>query len=196
MAWGIYSAEAFPKWDVENGCMVDYRQSLGVQVILHAKTWTTLEDFYTITRYESWIDAAGEGKEAIITGKQVAERMTGDFRLRGIGCCDMNKATDAEKEKIATDCDAQNMKYRRMFIDRFEQQFRTKTQGGPGRWTPTSYEDECYKLHGLKPPDVVQKAPEHREQDVKIIKESVDPEILQQLVQAEVERQRMAQLKR
>jgi hypothetical protein len=54
MAWSVFSAEDFPKWDEDNTCMTDYRQALGVQVILKAGQWTKLEDFYKLTRWESW----------------------------------------------------------------------------------------------------------------------------------------------
>lgn len=184
--WAIYSAEDFPKFDQENNCQTDYRQALGVQVILHAGKWTPLQDFYSIVRYQNWMDAAGEGTENIVTGRQIAERLAGDFRLRGIGCCDMNNSTDEQRTAIAKACDEQNMKYRRMFIDRFEQQFRVKSQGGPGRWVPTAYEDECYRMHGLKPPDVVQRAPEERKTEVQIIESKIDPEMIAALVAAEV----------
>lgn len=189
MGWSVYSTEDFPKWDSENGCMCDYLQGLGVQVILKAGQWTHLEDFYKHVRYESWVDAAGDGRESITTGQQVAERLQGDFRLRGVRCANLDKITDAEREAIEAQSKEQNYKLRRMFVDRFEQQFRTKMQGGPGRWLPNTYEAECYKLLGLKPPDTVRKETEERPaQPAVIIKESVDPEMLAQLVAAEVAR--------
>jgi len=76
---------------------------------------------------------------------------------------------------------------RRKFVDRFEQQFRSKMQGGPGRWLPNTYEAECYKVLGLKPPDTVQKAEvEQRGQQVQIIEQKIDPDMLAALVAAEV----------
>jgi hypothetical protein len=187
MSWSVYSAEDFPKWDEENGCMCDYRQALGVQVILKAGQWTKLEDLYRHVRYESWIDAAGEGRESVVLGKEVALRLEGDFRTKGIACADLDKITDEERVGLEKKANEANLKMRRMFVDRFEQQFRTKMQGGPGRWLPNAYEAECYKILGLKPPDTVQKAPEERQPQV-VIKESVDPELLAQLVAAEVAR--------
>src|SRR5207253_5204739 len=162
MPWAIYSCEEYPKWDADNNCMTDYRQALGVQVILHAHAWTELEDFYKHVRYESWVDAAGEGREAVISGRQVAERMAGDFHLRGIACANLDKISKEEKAAIEKAAEERNLKFRRMFVDRFEQQFRTKSQGGPGRWTPNTYEAECYKILGLTPPDVVQRIPEQK----------------------------------
>lgn len=187
MPWSVFSAEDFPKWDEDNGCWCDYRQSLGVQVILKQGQWTQLDEFYRHTRYESWIDAAGEGREAVVTGREVAERMTGDYRTKGIVGADLSKTTDAQREKLETEATAANLKMRRMFVDRFEQQFRTKMQGGPGRWLPNSYEAECYKMLGLKPPDTVQKDTSNQpQQPAVVIKESVDPELLAQLVAVEV----------
>lgn len=186
MSWSVYSAEDFPKWDDENGCMCDYRQALGVQVILKAGQWTALEDFYRHVRFESWIDAAGEGRESIVTGKEVALRLEGDFRTKGIACADLAKITDAERETIEKRAGEANLKTRRAFVDRFEQQFRTKMQGGPGRWLPNSYEAECYKILGLKPPDTVQKAETEQRSQVQVIEQKIDPEYLQQLVAAEV----------
>lgn len=189
MPWSVYSSEDFPKWDSENGCQCDYLQALGVQVILRAGKWTHLEDFYKHVRYESWVDAAGDGRESITTGQQVAERLHGDFRLRGVRCANLDKITDSEREAIEVDSKQVNLKLRRMFVDRFEQQFRTKMQGGPGRWLPNPYEAECYQLLGLKPPDTVQKQTEERvAQPAVVIKESVDQELLAQLVAAEVAR--------
>jgi len=185
--WSVFSSEDHPKWDADNGCMCDYLQALGVQVILKAGQWTHLEDFYKHVRFESWVDAAGDGRESITTGQQVAERLQGDFRLRGIRCANLEKITDEEREKIEADSKQQNLKLRRMFVDRFEQQFRTKMQGGPGRWLPNTYEAECYQILGLKPPDTVQKAEtEHRSQEVRIIEQKIDPETLAALVAAEV----------
>ncbi len=185
MGWSIYSAEDYPKWDEDNNCMCDYRQALGVQVILKAHQWTELEDFYKHVRYESWVDAAGEGREAIVTGKEVALRMAGDFATRGIAAANLDKTSAAEKKDIETKAEERNLKMRRMFVDRFEQQFRSKTQGGPGRWTPNTYEAECYKILNLTPPEVVQRIPEQKQSQV-IIEQKIDPELLQAMVQAEL----------
>jgi hypothetical protein len=189
MSWSVYSPEDFPKWDEENNCMTDYRQALGVQVIFKAHQWTKLEDFYRHVRYESWVDAAGEGRESIVTGKQLAERLVGDFGSRGLAMADLDKTSDANREKIEKAGEERNMKHRRLFIDRFEQQFRSKMQGGPGRWVPNTYEAECYKLHGLKAPETVTKAPEIREQQQVVIEQKVDPEYLAMLVAAEIAKQ-------
>jgi hypothetical protein len=188
MSWSIYSPENYPKWDEDNNCMTDYRQSLGVQVILHAHQWTALEDFYKHVRYESWVDAAGEGRENIVTGKEVALRMAGDYKLRGIRAADLDKITEEEKKALEADGDAQNLVFRRMFVNRFETQFREKSQGAPGRWTPNTYEAECYKILGLKPPDVVPRIPEQQTAAPVVITQSVDPVMLQQLVAQEIAR--------
>jgi len=184
--WAIYSVEEFPKWDSDNQCMADYKQSLGVQVVLQAKKWTRLEDFYKHVRYESWIDAAGDGRESIVTGKEVAIRMTGDFGSIGLACADIDKIGDADREALEAKALANNLKHRRRFVDRFEEQFRTKMQGGPGRWLPNTYEAECYKVLGLKPPDTVQKAETEQRAQVQVIEQKIDPETLAALVAAEV----------
>ena len=189
MAWSVWSPEDYPKWDEENNCMTDYRQSLGVQVILKAHQWTQLEDFYKHVRYESWIDASGEGRENVVSGKEVALRMAGDFKLRGIRAANLDKISHEEKEALEKDGEAQNLVFRRMFVNRFEQQFREKSQGAPGRWTPNSYEAECYRILGLKPPDVVQRIPEQQTAAPVIIQQNVDPEMLAQLVAQEIARQ-------
>jgi hypothetical protein len=189
MSWAIYSPEDYPKWDEDNNCMTDYRQALGVQVILKAHQWTTLEDFYKHVRYESWVDAAGEGRENIVTGKEVALRMVGDYKLRGIRAADLGKISIEEKTALEADGEQQNLKFRRMFVNRFEEQFRTKSQGGPGRWTPNTYEAECYKILGMKPPDVVQRIPEQQTATPVVIQQNVDPEMLAQLVAQEIARQ-------
>ena len=169
--------------------MTDYRQALGVQVILRAHQWTTLEDFYKHVRYESWIEASGEGRENIVTGKEVALRMAGDFKLRGIRAADLDKISAEAKKSLEEDGEAQNLKFRRMFVNRFEEQFRGKAQGAPGRWTPNTYELECYTILGMKPPDVVQRIPEQQMQAPVVIQQNVDPVMLQQLVAQELAKQ-------
>jgi len=196
MSWAIFSPEDYPKWDEENNCMTDYRQALGVQVILKAGEWTRLEDFYKHTRYESWVDAAGgEGRESVVSGRQVAERMVGDFRLRGIRAADIDRISETEKAAIEADGREQNIKFRKLFINRFEEQFRVKTNGGPGRFTPNTYELECYRLHNMTPPEVVQRLQQPQAQAPVVIEQKIDPEMLQQLVAQEMARQMEAQTK-
>jgi hypothetical protein len=186
MAWAVYSMEDFPKWDADNGCMADYKQALGVQVVLKAETWTRLEDFYKHVRYESWVDAAGDGRESIVTGREVAQRLQGDFWTVGIMAADIDKISDEDRQKIEATAKQNNLKKRRMFVDRFEEQFRTKMQGGPGRWLPNPYEADCYRVLGLKPPDTVQKQETDERSNVQIIEQKIDPETLAALVAAEV----------
>jgi len=70
--WAIYSPEDYPKWDEENNCQADYRQALGVQVILKAHQWTELEPLgYKLPYYTSWVDAAGDAKEIFISSQQL-----------------------------------------------------------------------------------------------------------------------------
>lgn len=185
MSWSVYSPENFPKRDEDNNEWVDYKGALGCTIILHAHTWTELEDFYKHTHYESWVQDAGNARETVVTGKQVAERLQGDFRLRGIRCANLDKITADEKSAIEKDAEATNMKFRWMFITRFEQQFRVKTQGGPGRWIPNFYEEECYRLHNRRPPDVVPtQAPVQSAAPIIV---QPDMEMVQQLVAQQVE---------
>lgn len=185
MAWSVYSPEDFPKWDRENGHWVDYKQALQVQVVVKAGQWKKLEEFYRHVRFESWVDASGDGRETVVTSKDVALRLAGDFRLVGIVAADLDKITDAERESLEKQSKERNLEFRQRFVNRFEEQFRTKMQGGPGRWVPNDYELECYKLLGLRPPDVVQKNHEAPAAPV-IIEQKIDPEYLAQLVAAEV----------
>jgi hypothetical protein len=112
--------------------------------------------------------------------------LQGDFRSVGIAAANLDKVTAADKAKIEQLAREANLRHRRRFVDRFEQQFRTKMQGGPGRWLPNAYESDCYTMLGLKPPDTVQKAPEQREEKQIVIQQNVDPDVLAQLVAAEV----------
>jgi len=185
MSWAIYSPEDYPKRDDELQEWVDYRSSCGVTVVLKAHEWTRLEDFYKHTRYESWIADEGNARESIVTGKQVAERMVGDFKLRGIRAADIDRISEAQKKEIEAEAEATNMKFRWMFITRFEQQFRVKTQGGPGRWMPNTYEEECYKLHNRRPPDVIPQAQQAASALQQVIVQP-DPEMIQQLVAQQV----------
>lgn len=186
MSWSVYSPEDFPKRDQENNEWVDYKGALGCTIILHAHQWTELEDFYKHTHYESWVQDAGNARETVVTGRQVAERLQGDFRLRGIRCANLDKITPDEKARIEKDAEDTNMKFRWMFITRFEQQFRVKTQGGPGRWIPNFYEEECYRLHNRRPPDVVPQQ-QNAVPTAPIIVEP-DQEMLNQLVAQQVEK--------
>lgn len=187
MSWSVYSAEDFPKFDKENNCMADYRTVYGFTIILHAHKWTKLEDIYRNYRPESWMEGApNEGKEGVHTGKELAIRLCGDFGSRGLAYADLDKISDKERNAIEAAAEERNMVFRRQFVDRFEQQFRTKSQGGEGRWVPNDYEMECYNLHGLVPPEVVQRQHPPQRNDVQIIEQKIDPELLAQLVAAEV----------
>jgi hypothetical protein len=194
MPWSVYSAEDFPKRDEDLNEWVDYKAALGCTIVMKAHEWTPLEDFYKHTRWESWMADEGNARETVVTGKQVAERMYGDFKLRGIRAADLDRISPEEKKRLEDDSEATNMKFRRMFIDRFEQQFRVKTQGGPGRWVPNTYEAECYKLHNMQPPDVVQRIQQPATAPQVIIQEP-DPEMIARLVAAEVAKQAQATVK-
>jgi len=84
------------------------------------------------------------------------------------------------------------MKFRMLFIRRFEEQFRVKQNGGMGRFTPNAYELECYRLHNMRPPEVVQRIPEPVSPNPVIIQQAVDPEALERAVAAELDRRAAA----
>src|SRR5215472_5169306 len=106
MSWGVFSSENFPKRDDDNNEWVDYKGACGMTIILHAHQWTELEPFYKHTYFESWLQGDGNTREAVVTGKQVAERLAGDFRLRGIRCADLDKITAEGKAALEKEAEA------------------------------------------------------------------------------------------
>jgi hypothetical protein len=191
--WALYTAEAFPKRSDDG--WVDYLQGLGVQVVLKAHEWTPLlgEDgdglLWRITYHNNWIDAAGDAKETTVTCKQVAERITGQFRLRGVRCADLDRITPAQKAEIEKDSEDTNLKFRELFIKRFEHQARLFSLGQPGgRATPTPYEEECYKILGKKVPDFGVSSQPIQGPETKVIIQEPNPELIALLVQQELAR--------
>jgi hypothetical protein len=192
--WALYSAEEFPKW-TDDG-WADYVQALGVQVILKAGEWTELkgEDgdglLWRITHYGNWIDAAGDAKETAVTCKQVAERIAGHYRLRGVRCADLDRTSPEQKKAIEEDSKAANLRFRELFVKRFEHQARLFSLGQPGgRATPTPYEEECYKLLGKKLPDFGISSQPVQGPAPHIIVQEISPEVLAAAVAAEIARQ-------
>ena len=185
MSIAIYSPEDYPKFI--DGGMTDYRQAFGVQVILHAHQWTELDELgYKQVYYNSWQDS--EGKEIFISSKQLAERIVGDYKMRGLRWANLDKISPEEKKAIEMEGDAQNLKFRKMMVERFEIAFRVASQGQPGgRLVPNAYEDECYKLLGMMPPEIVQRV--QVQSNLEPVMVQPDPALMAQLVSQEVARQ-------
>lgn len=197
MPWALYSPENYPK-QTEDG-MADYRQAYGVQIILHAHSWTELDELgYKIEYYGNWIEAAGDAKEVFVSSEQIASRIAGDFKMRGIRAAKLEgdkcyirnmqgKLEETAKEVIENESKQQNLRFRKQMVDRFEVQFRIASLGQPGgRLVPTAYEEECYKMIGSKPPELVQRIPEAPKQQTIIAQP--DPELIALLVKQELDR--------
>lgn len=200
MAWQIWSPEDFPKRG-EQGYMVDYAQAYRIQIVLHANTWTELdsEGFYKDTYVTSWQDKVADEKEVTISAKELAVRICrdkgmdygGSFYPVGLMFCNGDHTSKEELVKLETEGKRRNIEFRKKVIQEFETQFRVKSQGGPGRWTPNPYESECYKMMGIAPPEVVNRPAVQVAPQVQIIQP--DPQMISELVAAEVTK-RMAEL--
>jgi len=94
-------------------------------------------------------------------------------------------------ETLAAEGKKRNLVFRKKVVEAFELQFRVKMQGGPGRWSPTTYEQECYDILGMARPEVVNRPAAQVPANIQIIQP--DPAQISQLVAAEVEK-RMAEL--
>src|SRR5476651_1994869 len=79
MPWQIWSPEDFPKRS-DQGWLVDYAQSYGIQVILKADTWVELDPdgFYTKSYSNSWVDKTSDEKDITISAKDLAVRICKD----------------------------------------------------------------------------------------------------------------------
>lgn len=199
MPWQIWSPEDFPKRG-EQGYAVDYAIAYRIQVILKGNTWTELDadGFYKDSYVTSWVDSAADAKEVTISARELATRIcrdkgmdfNGTFYPVGLMFCNGDNSTKAELKALEEEGTKRNLQFRMKVIETFETQFRVKSQGGPGRWTPNPYELECYKIMDIKPPEVVNRPATQVAPQVQIIQP--DPAMIAQLVAAEVER-RMAE---
>ena len=199
MPWQIWSPEEFPKRG-EQGYMVDYAQAYGVQVVLHADTWTELDEsgFYTKSYVTSWVDKQADEKEITTSARDLAERICrdrcGEFEgVRvpvGLMYCNSDRTDAKEIKALEAEGKKRNLVYRKRVVEAFETQFRVKSQGGPGRWTPTPYERECYELTGVAPPEVVNRPAVQPAPNIIV---QPDAAMIAQLVSAEVDK-RMSEL--
>ena|SRR5271156_6707201 len=187
--WSVYSPEGFPKW-TEDG-MADYRQAFGIQVTMKAHEWTALTGQdgeglgWKVEYFGNWVDGAGDGKEIFISCKQWAERVIGDFKERGLRYANLEKISAKEKKAIEDDAEKANLLFREKFVKRFEISFRERLQGNPGRLTPNAYEEECYKILNLTPPEIVARAAAPQNQQIVV---QPDPEMIQAMVALEVQK--------
>jgi len=188
--FAIYSPEDFPKW-TEDG-MADYRQAFGIQVVMKAHTWTELKGQdgeglgWKMEYFNNWVDAAGDAKETFHSCKDVATRIVGDFKERGLRFANLDKITAKEKKEIETQAEEVNLNFRRKFVQRFEISFRERLQANPGRLTPNAYEEECYKILGMTPPEIVARPQAPQAQQVVV---QPDPAMIQDMVRLELEKQ-------
>lgn len=202
MPWQIWSPEDFPKRG-DAGHLIDYAQAYRIQVILHKNTWTELEPdgFYKDSYVTSWVDREADAKEITISARELATRICRDkgmefggaFYPIGLMFCNSDTTSKTEIAKLEEEGAKRNLQFRMKVIEGFETQFRVKSQGGPGRWTPNTYELECYKMLDIKPPEVVNRPATPVAPQVTIVQP--DPAMIAQLVAAEVEK-RMAESKR
>ena len=181
--------------------MVDYAQAYRIQVILSADTWTQLDPdgFYKDTYVTSWVDKEADSKEITISARELATRIcrdkgmefNGTFYPVGLMFCNSDNTKPEEIAKLEAEGKKRNMAFRKKVVESFEMQFRVKSQGGPGRWAPNQYEEDCYKVLGMNPPEVVNRPATQVAPQIQIVQP--DPSMMAQLVSAEVEK-RMAEL--
>jgi len=200
MTWAIWSPEDFPKRG-DGGYLIDYAQAYRIQITLHADQWTELDPdgFYKDTYVTSWVDKEADQKEVTISARELAARIcrdrgmefNGAYYPAGLMFCNTDKETPETMKALEVEGKRRNLEFRKKTVESFEMQFRVKMQGGPGRWTPTTYEKECYDILGVKPPEVVNRPAQQAPANVQIIQP--DPGMISQLIAAEVEK-RMAEL--
>jgi len=201
MPWSIWSPENFPK-RMDDGSLGDYAIAYRIQVILKAGEWTPLaeEGFYKDSYCQSFVNTEADWKEVVTSAKDVAVRIcrdkgqsfpiNGKYYSTGLMYCNTDKESPEIIKALEQEGIKRNMEFRRQVVKAYEIQFRLAIQGKPGRLTPTGYEQECYDILKLTPPEVVNRPAEQAPaREVKVIEP--DPEIISQLVSAEVEK-RMA----
>ena len=200
MPWQIWSPEDFPKRG-EQGYLVDYCQAYRITINLKAGQWTQLDPdgFYKDSYVTSWVDKEADQKEVTISARELATRIcrdrgmefNGTFYPVGLMFCNSDQTKPGEIAALEAEGEKRNLAFRKKTIEAFEVQFRVKSQGGPGRWAPNSYETECYKVWEMNPPEVVNRPTQQVAPQVTIIQP--DAAMIASIVAAEVEK-RMAEL--
>lgn len=196
MPWQIWSPEDFPKRNDE-GALVDYALAYGEVVLLEKGKWTPLaeEGFYTKSYCLNWVDKRADEKEITVTAKDIAERISRNRVMEfggvqypvGLMFCNSERSSPEQVKALEVEGERRNLVYRKKTVEAFEVQFRVKSQGGPGRWTPTNYEKECYDMLGMLPPEVVNRPATQAPAQVQIIQP--DPAMFAAAVAAEVAKQ-------
>jgi hypothetical protein len=200
MPWQIWSPEDFPKRG-DQGFLIDYCQAYRIQVTLKADTWTQLDPdgFYKQSYVQSWVDKEADEKEVTTSARELATRICRDKGMEfngayysvGLMFCNSDSTDLEEIAKLEAEGKRRNRVFRKKVVESFEMQFRVKSQGGPGRWAPTTYEQECYEMLGMNPPEVVNRQAAQVPANIQIIQP--DAAMISQLIAAEVEK-RMAEL--
>lgn len=195
MPWQIWSPEDFPKRG-DAGYMIDYVQAYRITVALSKDTWTQLDPdgFYKDSYVTSWVDKEADQKEVTISARELATRICrdrgGEFNgvwyPVGLMFCNSDTAKPEVISQLEAEGRRRNKAYREKVVESFEMQFRVKMQGGPGRWTPTTYEKSCYDILGIKPPEVVNRPAPQTQQSIIV---QPDAALMAKLVAAEVEKQ-------
>jgi hypothetical protein len=194
MPWQIWSPEDFPKRG-DGGFLVDYVQAYRIQVTLKQNQWTQLDPdgFYKDSYVTSWVDKQADEKEVTISARELATRIcrdkgatfNGTFYPVGLMYCNSDTTKPEELKQLVEEGIRRNYEFRNRIIEDFETQFRVKSQGGPGRWTPNTYEKECYKMLNKMPPEVVNRPVQQTAPQVQIIQP--DPAMIAQLVAQQVQ---------
>jgi hypothetical protein len=195
MPWAIWSPEDFPKRG-DGGYLIDYAQAYRIQVNLYANQWTELnaDGFYKDTYVTSWVDKEADQKEITISARELATRIcrdkgmefNGTYYPAGLMFCNTDKESKEEIAKLEAEGKRRNLEFRKKTVEAFEMQFRVKMQGGPGRWTPTTYEKECYDILEIKPPEVVNRPAPQIQSQPQIVMVQPDSAMIAELVAAEV----------
>lgn len=201
MPWSIWSPEDFPK-RMDDGSLGDYAIAYRIQVILKAGEWTPLaeEGFYKDSYCQSFVNTEADWKEVVTSARDVAVRICRDkgqsFPINGkhfstgLMYCNTDKETPETIAALEAEGKKRNTEFRKQVVKAYEIQFRLAIQGKPGRLTPTGYEQQCYDVLGLTPPEVVNRPAEQTvAKEIKIIEP--DPVMISELVHQEVEK-RMA----
>lgn len=150
MSTWVYSTEPLPsdKLMGKPGYSPEIPMFMGISLIIKAKEWQKLPDWYPTLHHKDWMDKRGHA-ERIYTD----ELVKGLKRLneRGVIFLD-HEPTPTEKEQLPSVSEELNLKFRAEQIKLYEEQIREKEVTGRGRTKPTPYEDECYDILGLPKP--------------------------------------------
>lgn len=151
MSYYIYSEEAFPNEELQGkpGYSPERLMHAGIQLAVHAKTWTKLPDRFSSVRHKDWVNRAGE--RYIVTIEDIVKPLEARFGNRGVIFLD-HEPSAHEKAKFEHEAHEANLAYRMAAVEWYENQRHEKEVSGTGRTRPTPYEDQCYQILGLTKP--------------------------------------------